>query len=70
MTKLIEVRCPYPVETKLRGTFVCNFLIVKAYAGSAGEGYCSKCRKPVEFEILDDQRFEVNGERKIKLQST
>lgn len=53
-TTMIEVRCPFGVQSKRGHNYTCNRLCVKVAPGASGEAYCTACKKTFEFEIRPD----------------
>ncbi len=56
----IEIRCPFQIAyisnaTGQQKTKTCGKICVKVSAGSAGETYCSRCKKTFDFEISTNE---------------
>lgn len=63
MSKLIDVRCPFDKRSKTDNKmYSCNKLVVRVYAGSSGEAYCSVCKLSFDFEV-DGQNTYKSGVR-------
>ncbi len=60
MSDYFEIRCPFLVEytstsTGQRKSKTCGKICVKVSAGSAGETYCTRCKRTFDFEISTTQ---------------
>jgi phage FluMu protein Com len=56
----IEIRCPFQIAyisntSGMRKTKTCGKICVKVTAGSAGETYCSRCKRTFDFEISSNE---------------
>ena len=51
---LLDIRCPFQVNSKKGFKYKCNRLCVRVYPGSAGQTWCAMCKKNFNFEVADD----------------
>lgn len=54
---LLDIRCPFQVNSKKGFIYKCNRLCVRVYPGSSGETWCGMCKKNFNFEVADDNSF-------------
>lgn len=54
---LLDIRCPFQVNSKKGFVYKCNRLCVKVYPGSSGETWCAMCKKNFNFVVADDSNY-------------